>query len=712
MIFALAAIILAISTAPALADPTGGIITGLVFNALISNSVTFALAGSAFAINAISAAVSAGLYLGASSLLSNRRRDIRRPDQAKETIRIPDAPMLVVLGRAPVSGSLLFGSSVRQAGLNNLYRHVAVCSGPIDAVEEYYISKRLVTVEPDGVVSSPPYAYVGGSYAKILTRDGEDTETAFSQLVSAFPSLYTSAHRGDNLAQMLSIYTAPATSTYLKIFPNGKPEAGLLIRGEREVYDPRTGNYAWTDNGPLCVLHFMLMPAWKGWGTSASIWDMADIANTADAADQTVALDEGGTEKVSRCGGIYSCDRPRGEILADLLLSTGTRIVRLQNGKYSIRLEEDNPDEEIVIPERVVSEFEWAAGPESVERPNRFTVKCFPAQQDYNVTQLDLDGLRWGVEQDEIDLVGERLNEIVLNFCQWHGQASRIARRLWYLRRAQRGQIVTNLYGMGAMGRTVARIPFVGLDRDIRVVMVQPRLEDDGVTVSIPFNEFPSIPVYDPAQDQAPVPDTLPDSAVTAALEKPDAPTDSMIVTKLDASKQLRVAYTLPTTGETTIAEAVYRVVSAGGAFLGMTERGDLDGDQVAVAVANPAGETCEFKVRIFNANGEGSYFSDVLSEIPANDSVAAPDDPVISLENVGNLVTITVEQSPSIQATYVNITGPSAPGVVSLDPFQTTSFGPVNVTAGSTETWYATAYNSTGVASGTVSDSYSAPAP
>lgn len=605
-------------------------IPSLVFAFLSSNAITFSLAGSALAINAISAAVTAGLYAGVSLAMAGRSRS-PRPDQAKQTLHIADSPVAVLLGRGRGGGSMLFGN----AQANYLHRHTAIFLGPIDGIEEYYINKRAVVVDEDGMVSSPPYYRSDGPYAHLFSRLGENTETAFEELLAAFPDLYSEDHRGDNLAQLHARYLAPTNAEFLKVFPNGKPNTEILGRGLRDVYDPRIDNYQWSDNGPLNVLKFLLLPARYGWGMPAGLFDMEDIAETADRADDPIALKEGGTAPASRCGGVYWTDRPRGETLAELLLSTGTRIVRLTNGKFSIRLEEDDPDIEHAVDRSCVQEFEWATGQESFERPNRMDVTFFPAQQDYSATQLDTEGLRWGRDPDEVDRVGERIDTITLNFCQWHGQASRIARRLWYKRRAQRGQVTENLHGMGVFGRTYASVPFIGLDRAFRATMVQPQLRPDGVTVTIPFVAFPELPDYDPEEDQADEPDQLPDSSYSGNVPKPAAPSEATQVVYPDTARELRVAVAVPASHT---AEINVRRYTGGNpdpwqnmaVHLGETDFGWIAGDHEGVVV--------DARLRVFNAEGESSPLSDYLHIADPGVQIdnSAPDAPEIERENEG----------------------------------------------------------------------------
>lgn len=611
--------------------PTG--IESLVFAALASNSLTFSLAGSALAIQSISAAVTSGLFLGAQLALAPRNRgETARPDLARRTVKIADAPLLVCVGRARVAGSVLFENAIRQSGSNNLHVHNALCAGPIDGFEDFYLSNRVVVVGAGGEVISPPYAWFVEDgvlyYARLFPKAGADTEAVYAPLADAFPDIVGEDHRGDGLAQLYGIFSAPGdSSVYLKTFSNGKPGMSADLRGML-LYDPRTDTTAWSDNGVLAVLWYLTAPAALGWGLPLSQFDMDDIAGQADLAEETVALREGGTEPRSRAWGVYGCDRPRGETLADLLLSTDTRIVRLQNGKFSIRLEDDDPDPELTISIHDIEEFDWASGPESFEKPNRMTVKYFPQSQDYSVTELVTSGLRWGTDTTEIARVGERKAELTLNFCPSHGQASRIARRVWHARRAARGRVRTGLAGMGALGRTVAEIPRVGTTGTIRVTMQQPELEKERTHVSIPFVEAPTLPEWTPSLDQALPPDPLPSSAYSGNVATPDAPGAATQVQYPDASHELRARIPAPGEGLTAFAVYTQYVGAARQPLAQMTVAGTL-----AYVADNETGNRVDFQVAQYDANGELSAFSAPLTVDPVTIDNTAPGAPDVEDE-------------------------------------------------------------------------------
>lgn len=676
--------------------------------------------GGVFSFGALVTAAQVGLYaaaIGGSllvSALANRQSRVD-PGQYRNTFETaPENSEVNAIGRVRVSGLKIFGNTIS----TRRYRLIGHAASLLDGVETYELGGREVAVEPNGDVSSPPYAYIGGSYVNIQSKTGDGTETAWSSLTTDFPTLWTSAHRVRGIAQTLVRYVSPGvyTDRFGQMYQGGEPELTILARFNT-AYDPREvghdpdddSTWEWTDNGVLCAARIML--DYPDLTVDDFDWDfIADEADRADVLVDTLT----GTEKRARCSGIWLSEAKRGDTMQDVLDSIGAEIVMSDAGLVRIRLIDDDPTGEIALTERHTTEFTWGSGPEAVERPNVCRVSYYSPERNYEMADIDLTGIAWARIDDEITRYGEKVYDIELPFCPSASQAQRIARRMFLTARADTGTCRTNMAGLAAWGLTYATIAFPDLDESPVCKIASPRVDEEAGEVDIPFLVWPSELIdnpYDETTMEAPAPDTLPDLSYPAELDTPDAPVSAMMVTLPSAAKQLRVAYSLPAASGATVVEAVYREVALAGPFLSMTEYGDPQGDGVAVADVDKTGDPCEFKVRIWNGT-EGSYFSDVLAATPANDSAVAPDDPTIEVTQVGssNTAMVKVTQSPSIQATYVNITGSGAPGLVTLAPFETYEFGPISVAPSTTETWYATAYNSAAVASSTVSDGFTAP--
>ncbi|WP_075216074.1 hypothetical protein [Mongoliimonas terrestris] len=522
---------------------------------------TFAYSATALTISQV---VTAGLFLGGSLLFGAQKPP--KPEAARQTFEAADAPRLAILGRARVGGNANF----KAAKSNILYIVVSHCQGPVTGIEEVWINGRSVTVEADGQISSPPYGRISGTdWLSIQTKAGTSSEAAWPELVSTFPGEWTSEHRGLGVAQSLLTCRSPGleSTKHFKIYPKGEPQVELLVRGPG-WFDPRINNYAWSDNGVLGILWLLTADeADGGWGLPFDQFDMDDIALEADKADELVALKSGGTEKRSRISGAFELETARGQILAEALLSTGTQILPTTDGKWTIRLIEDDPAATVTVNLPTATSVTWSAGPEAVERPNICRVNYYSPERRWDFGDIPLDGIRWATYRDEINEVGERPVDIKLAFCPSHAQAARIARRVFGLQRAPRGEVTTNLAGLLAMGHAHAMIPIPDLEETVLADLTGPRLNDDGVTLSIPFVERPTLATWTPATHEPDPPDTLPEIADGDAPGAPDF-LDAVFVPKTGGA-QLRVWYS----SLASVGEAVYRAASpTPGPWQSMTE--------------------------------------------------------------------------------------------------------------------------------------------
>ncbi len=79
-----------------------------------------------------------------------------------------------------------------------------------------------------------PFALPGASYVYINSKAGDGTETAWPQLISAFPSLWTSDHKVRGIAQSLVLYISPGQTQpkFLKLYQNGVPNYERIQRGK------------------------------------------------------------------------------------------------------------------------------------------------------------------------------------------------------------------------------------------------------------------------------------------------------------------------------------------------------------------------------------------------------------------------------------------------------------------------------------------------
>jgi len=566
-LFLIAAAI-ALAATPAHAEPVSLTIAGI--NAFLGTTLTAStvIASIGTATLTLGSVVGTALAVGGGLLASALMRPSSggqaiNPSAGRSTFETSQSGVIRSIGRTRNGGVKVFGNTAAADRM----RLIAHSAGPFDGVEQHFLGGREVVVDPSGAVSSPPYVTSGGSYIYIKAKPGDGSETSWPELMSRFPTLWTAEHRVRGIAQSLLHYVSPGLSSpkFLKLYQSGPPEYERVQRGEK-LYDPRTGLTAWSDNGVLAVLHILLgLP-----GFEAADFDLAYIANEATRADEIVAT-RTGTEKRSRAWGLWDEDAvERGEVLRQMLLSTGCELVARPGDKIGVHLIDDERPAEVTIAKKHIMNLTLKAGPEGVERPNRCRVKYYSPERNYDMAEVNLvlnpadlsaAPLAWSVAQDEMDRVGEVPIEYTLPFCPSPAQAQRIARRLFETARADTGIAVTNMVGMAVWGVKTVGIEFPDIDVTMPCEIQPPRVDDDAGTVEIPFVVTPVLPPWNPAVHEAMPPDVIPDMGYQSDVTAPAVPSAATVVVYPDFSIVTRIAYVKPS-GIPTI-EATYRDVTA-----------------------------------------------------------------------------------------------------------------------------------------------------
>jgi len=477
-----------------------------IANALINVGVGIEsayVAASAIAVAAPYLAA-AGAVGGALALSSALAPEV--PKQAKQYTNLEGADRYRIRGRARVGSGLL----LHAADAEDLYRIAYLCQGEISGIEEIYINDRLVARDGSARIMTGPYRTgPSSSYVRITTRSGTVDQTVFGNSNGVFGSKWPSTSRGLGMALVEGRYSSPGITDHQKIYPaGGYPEAHIVALAP-VLYDPRvTGasyleraSWVWADNGVLNVASHLTDPreeGGEGWPVEMLHWE--DIAEEAWKADATI-----GGEPRSRCWGVRSLgpDQDSKSAMASLLLSTGTTILPTRDGRYTIRLVDDNPVPTGTLDWRYVIGDERTAGPQAIDRPNRAVVKYYAPERDYEVAEADLTGIGWAIVQDEIDRWGERTETIDLPWCPSAAQAGRIARRLFALKRAAGGTRRTTIAGMALMGHEIVSMPDDELGITVTATVTGVRLESLGGdnAVSITYLETPALTPWDPATD-------------------------------------------------------------------------------------------------------------------------------------------------------------------------------------------------------------------
>ena len=548
MLGLIAAILLLVTCVPAYAGIETLIVT-TVTSLLTAVGVSAAVA--AVAAPVLTAALIIGGALAANALFGGKGGGVDPtfasagtvdPGRARDTFESAEAPELRAVGRVRLGGLKAFGNT---NGANR-YRETLHCKGPIDGFEAFYFAGREIVADTEttGEVSSYPWAKPGSSWAYLKTKSGTGSETAWPDLLSDFPDIYTNDHRARGICQSLARFVNPGfdDEKFLQLYQGGVPDVEALLRAER-AYDPRTTLTEWTENGIVNALHIML--SMYGQVMSLSDIDADFVGGEADRADATIETLAGDVER-SRCWGIWSSETARGANMQKVLDSIGAWIVPRDDGsKIGLRLVDDDPELEVTIPLKHIISIDWQSGPSGVERPNICRPKYYSPERNFELAEIDMTGIAWARIDDEVAAYGEKYLDLEYPFCPNSGQAQRNARRDFALARSTpvSSRPIWRVLRYGAVASLRLNFRTV-LERSVQDR--SPRVNDDEGKIEI----LPGLAVaqrLNTETDEAPAPDQIPELAYGSPLETPDAPfAATVVIYQGGLGSVLRVGYNLP----------------------------------------------------------------------------------------------------------------------------------------------------------------------
>lgn len=171
------------------------------------------------------------------------------------------------------------------------YHIIVHASHRIEGYIQHYLHDEKITLDVDGVITAPDHF---DNNILIKERMGLNAETAYSEVVSAFPTIWTNDHRGDGLASVFMKVIGTSQKNFMKFFPNNMPELSSVIAGMR-LYDPRTGTTAFSRNLALMRLWHVTHPV----GMKLTLDDvyLPEWEHAADVCDENVTNRDGETEK-------------------------------------------------------------------------------------------------------------------------------------------------------------------------------------------------------------------------------------------------------------------------------------------------------------------------------------------------------------------------------------------------------------------------------
>lgn len=240
------------------------------------------------------ALIVAGIAVQAAStfIFQEKMPSMRYRDQSerKQMLRSAVAPETVVVGKTVCSGLLFFAEEEKgdQSDGERLFMAIALAAHPIHKIGRIWLNDDLIETFGDKV----SYEF----------HNGRTTSDPY--LLKHAPS-WKDDMIGENLAWLRLTLKYDAEK-----FPYGVPNVKVEMWG-KEVFDPRTGKDAWTDNGVLIALDY--------YRSYLNVPDLElnfdEFKTAADLSYEPVATPEGNTEPRYTINGAYELSEAPSSLL-------------------------------------------------------------------------------------------------------------------------------------------------------------------------------------------------------------------------------------------------------------------------------------------------------------------------------------------------------------------------------------------------------------
>lgn len=227
-----------------------------------------------------------------------------KPEDGKYNLKQTVPPLVYVLGKVKKAGDYAL---LEEKG--GTAHHVIVWAAHhIKGFTQHWLHDEPVTLDGSGNVVTPahfvfqPKTGPGQPKVRILTRLGLNAETAYSQIVSAFPEIWTNNHRGDGLATVYMAVDSVSAEDVQKVFPNHMPQHSSIGEGHDRLIDPRTNTAGYSENLAIFRYWHLTHPV-GGRLTRADMHD-PDWQVAANICDQTI-LNRSGAPEPRYHGGFW-----------------------------------------------------------------------------------------------------------------------------------------------------------------------------------------------------------------------------------------------------------------------------------------------------------------------------------------------------------------------------------------------------------------------
>jgi len=412
--------------------------------------------------------ISLGATVGTGLLLQSRQH--RSSSDSQITIRQSTPARVRGYGRAKLGGALFYMGANRV-----LVQGIAFCEGPIDTYEEIWLNDKQLSSGYGALFAFAGYSW--GNNVQVDLQLGAIDQAVSPAFAEAGHTWWDGSHQLKGVAYgVLRCYLpSNATKNFSSTYQNGVPALRVVAK-LAQIYDPRSGVTAWSDNPALCIRDYLTHA--DGFMIDASMIDDGTFRGFADLCDESVPNSEadGGTEKRYRFWGTYTYDQAPTDVLKMLLATCDGEIYMTAAGKIGIRGGQwEAPT--VTITDEMVLSYEAVQGVDPFDRVNQYRIRYLDATYwgDWQTIEGDpwddtAAQSAWGTVIPQ-DFDGTR--------CASYMQARRLAKIAMHKSQpAWTLTITTNMGALDALGERVVTVILSELS--INATFFVQRFEIDG----------------------------------------------------------------------------------------------------------------------------------------------------------------------------------------------------------------------------------------
>ncbi|MCE0873719.1 phage tail tip fiber protein [Pseudomonas monteilii] len=238
---------------------------------------------------------------------------LRTSEPSSQTLRSSKAAARYVLGRVSTGGVLAWGQEQSGDQTDGEWLHMVyvLSEGEIDALEEIFLGEESVQAYGEHasyeLVTNPTQV---NAFLKANSPDWRDSQIG----------------RGLSFVRLSFKYSAEK-------YPSGIPDVRFVLRGRRDIYDPRTRTTGYSDNTALHILWFLRNRC----GVPDDEIVFASFANSASVCDEMLANADGSTSARYRSGCVIGADESRTQVMQKLEAACGGKLIRV-GGRWMLQV--------------------------------------------------------------------------------------------------------------------------------------------------------------------------------------------------------------------------------------------------------------------------------------------------------------------------------------------------------------------------------------